>query len=253
MKVWFQRLLYKTCVYCRINNSRTIRFVFPVFPFILLSVALLGAATITSTTSSYLILEANKISIKEGEKVSVDVYVYAHKPVNAVDLAISYPVDELEVTSISKGQSVITLWTQEPYIENNTAYLRGGTYRKGFQGEHFIARIDAVAKQSGTANVVAKSVRLLAGDGSGTEIESDTANGTELVQIRIANSNGELIGEVDILKIVTDIDGDGNVTLSDISRFMAAWHNRDVIYDFSGDGKMTFRDFAIILADSFNK
>lgn len=250
MKLWFQRILYKFCVSCQPHDSRTVRFAFPI---LLLSVAFLGAATITSTTSSYLILESSKTSIKEGEQFSLDVIVYAHEPVNAIDLAIRFPKSQLEVTNIDAGESVITLWTEEPYFENNTAYLRGGTYRKGFEGEHFVARIDARAKQSGIAQVTAESVRLLAGDGSGTEIPIDSSSGVESVAVRIANQNGEIVGGVDVIRILTDIDGDGEVDLADISAFMAAWHNRDVVYDFSGDGKMTFKDFAIILSDAFYK
>lgn len=248
MKVWLQRWLYKFCVSCRPRRSRTVRFA---FPLVLVSIALLSAAAPTFDTSSYVTLEADTLVIKEGDTVSIDVSVFAHEPVNAIDLSVYYPLSQLEIINIDAGQSVITLWTQDPYIENNTAHFQGGTYRKGFEGEHFIARIDAVAKRGGVADVVAQDVRLLAGDGSGTEVPVSSEAGNQTVQVRIANSDGELVGEVALLRIVTDIDGDGQVNLKDISSFMAAWNSRDVIYDFSGDGKMTFKDFAIILAHSF--
>jgi hypothetical protein len=61
-----------------------------------------------------------------------------------------------------------------------------------------------------------------------------------------------IVGTVTV-RIVTDIDGDGSVSLADLSRFMTAWASKTEVYDFSGDGRMTFRDFAIILADSFFK
>ena len=61
------------------------------------------------------------------------------------------------------------------------------------------------------------------------------------------------MGDIRVIKIISDIDGDGTVTLKDVSIFMAAWRNQDVIFDFNGDGKMTFRDFGIILSDSFFK
>ena len=67
------------------------------------------------------------------------------------------------------------------------------------------------------------------------------------------NTSLESIGVNVAIKIITDIDGDGKVSLKDISAFMAAWANKDVSYDFNGDGKMTFRDFSIILADFFFK
>ena len=55
------------------------------------------------------------------------------------------------------------------------------------------------------------------------------------------------------VNILTDISGDGKVTLRDVSMFMSAWKNKDKLFDFNGDGKMTFRDFSIILADLFLK
>lgn len=248
MKTWFKRILYTFCVACRPHTSRTVRVA---FPLLLISIGLLGASTIVSEDSSYLMLNPSVNTLKEGEPFSIDVHVFAHEPINAIDITIAYPKEQVDVTAIDTGQSVITLWTEDPYIEDNTAHLRGGTFRKGFLGDHFIARIDAVAKQSGIANISAESVKLLAGDGAGTEIELSENAGQNNVQIRIANENGEIRGDVSVVRVLTDIDGDGVVNLKDISMFMAAWFSRDVLYDFSGDNSMTFKDFSIILAESF--
>ncbi len=250
MKIWFQRILYRIYVGYKPTNSRTVRYAFPLLFF---SIAFLGAATIVSTSSSYLTLKSSASTLKEGQSFSIDVRIYAHEPVNAIDLAIAYPKSQVEITGIDAGQSVITLWTKDPFIKDNVAYFQGGTYRKGFKGDHFIARIDAVAQKSGIAKIVAQNVKLLAGDGKGTEVSVSDSDGNQQVQISIANKDGEIVGDIRIIKIITDIDGDGQVTLKDISVFLSAWRNQDVIFDFNGDGKMTFRDFGIILSDSFFK
>ncbi len=250
MKIWLKRILYRLYVGYKPINSRTVRYAFPLLFF---SIAALGAATIISTDASYLTLKSSVSTVQEGQQFSVDVRIYAHEPVNAVDIAIAYPKSQVEITGIDAGQSVITLWTKDPYIQNNTAYFQGGTYRKGFQGDHFIARIDGVAKKSGIAKITAENVKLLAGDGQGTEISVSDSDGKQQVQVSIANKNGEIVGDIRIIKIITDIDGDGQVTLKDVSVFMAAWREQAIIYDFNGDGKMTFRDFGIILSDSFFK
>lgn len=216
-----------------------------------MTIAILGAATITSESTSYLILETTAKNLKEGEVFSLDVKVYAHKPVNAIDLAIAYPKSQIQVRGIDSGESVITLWTKDPYVENNTVYLSGGTFRKGFVGEHFIARINAIALKSGSADIVAENIQLLAGDGSGTEIP--VSNTDSAVRVQIANKEGELVGSVNVTKIITDIDGDGKVDFTDILQFMSAWFGGEIVYDFSGDGKMTFKDFSIILSDAFTK
>ncbi len=250
MKLWLQRILYRFCVACRPHSSRTVRVA---FPLILVSVGLVGAATVLTQNTSYLVLNPSKNAIQEGDRFSIDVFVFAHQPVNAIDISIAYPPSQATITGIDAGASVITLWTEEPYFENNTVYLRGGTFRKGFQGQHFIARINAEAKQSGIASIEAENIRLLAGDGSGSEVAVTSQQGQSSVQIQIANENGEVAGSVNIIKIISDIDGDGKVDLRDVSIFMSAWRNKDIIYDFNGDGRMTFRDFGIILADSFFK
>jgi hypothetical protein len=246
---WLQKIAYSICVSCRPHKSHTVRLAFPV---LLISVALLGAAVATSENVSYVTLEANKTLIQAGEKVAVDITVFAHAPVNAIDFKISYPSSQLEVTGIDAGESVITLWTQEPYFEDNTVYLQGGTYRRGFTGKHFIARINAVAKKTGSAEILVEEVRLLAGDGSGTEIKTSTKKNETSVVVNVS-AEGTLQSDIKVIQAITDLDGDGEVSLRDISVFMAAWRSRDVLYDFSGDGKMTFRDFGIILADSFLK
>lgn len=250
MKIWFQRILYKLYVRYQPNRGMTVRYA---FPLLLFSMAFLGAAGIVSTNSSYLTLKTSASILKEGQQFSIDVRIYAHEPVNAIDLAIAYPKDQVEITGIDAGESVITLWTKDPYINNNVAYFQGGTYRKGFKGDHFIARIDAIAKKSGLAKITAKNVKLLAGDGQGTEVEVSDTDGNQEIQISIANSAGEIVGDIRVIKIITDIDGDGQVTLKDVSVFMAAWRDQDVIFDFNSDGRMTFRDFGIILSDSFFK
>ena len=239
----------------RPNKSRTVRFAFP----LLFAVsALLGAAVIDSENQSYIHIEISDSTVKEGEVFSIDVYVSAHTPINAVDLAVDFPKDQVEVTGIDVGQSVITIWTVEPYVEDNTVILKGGTFRKGFKGDHLIATVKARAKTSGLATFEVSEILLLAGDGSGSEVEV-SSSGEETTQLYIANEDGTFstggvgaAGQVSV-RIITDIDGDGSVTLGDVSRFMVAWSSKTTIFDFNGDSRMTFRDFGILLADVFNK
>lgn len=105
------------------------------------------------------------------------------------------------------------------------------------------------AKQTGQSNFKATDVLLLAGDGEGTPVSvAEALDSAVSLYIYDENTSPESIG-VDInVKVLTDLDGDGKVTLKDISTFMASWHNKDKMYDFNGDGRMSFRDFSIILA-----
>ena len=109
---------------------------------------------------------------------------------------------------------------------------------------------------AGSAQFLAGTVNLLAGDGKGTSIKADTTRAKITTNVYPVGEkpagNMTLEGEVSFL-VVTDIDGDGAVTLTDISSFMANWTSQERKFDFNNDGQMTFRDFSIILFDYFTK
>ena len=98
---------------------------------------------------------------------------------------------------------------------------------------------------------------LLAGDGKGTNVKADTSRAKIVTTIvdegeALTSAPSTLEGSVEVV-VVTDIDGDGAVSLVDISSFMANWASKDRTFDFNNDGQMTFRDFSIILFDYFAK
>ncbi len=250
-----RKIIYYFCAPCLPNRSSTVRYAFPlVFAF----AALLSVAAVISSGTSYIHIESSQQALHAGDTFQIGVYVNAHVAVNAVDISLSFPKDQIEVLGIDTGESVITLWTQDPYVENNTVILQGGTFRRGFKGDHLIATVNARATETGLAQVSVEDVVLLAGDGSGSKVSVERTNGdsatlyiTDGQDLASEGANGVNLQGAAAIIIVTDIDGDGNVTIADISRFMSAWGNRSVVYDFNGDGSMTFRDFGIILADSF--
>lgn len=249
-----QRLLYKVCVSCRPNKSRTVRYAFPIA---FVAVAFLGAAALLTQGSSYIRIVTDNSLVSAGEFFSVDIYAGANVPVNTVDIAVEFPADQVEIEGIDTGQSVITIWTEEPYVERNKVIFRGGTFRRGFVGEHLVGSINARAKESGTAKFTVGSKQFLAGDGRGSTVTiKDTGYESLTMYVDVApdandpTAAGSLGGEL-TLGIYTDINGDGSVDLHDILSFMGAWRSQDTTYDFNGDGRMTFVDFAIILADSF--
>jgi len=222
------------------------------FPFILGLSSILAASALNSVSYSYIKVVPSETSLVAGERFSVDVYAFAHVPVNAVDVTISFSSDAVEVVGVDTGRSVITLWTEEPAARGNRIVMRGGTYQRGFRGEHLIGTITAIAKKSGESEFLVNDLTLLAGDGRGTPVLTGALDQSRarVIVADTAGAPGNLKASVAVT-VVTDIDGDGKVSLGDVSAFLAAWHGRSAVYDFNSDGKMTFRDFAIILADSF--
>lgn len=58
------------------------------FPAIISFVAMMGAAVITSKDVSYVRLETSDTTVEAGNQFSIDVFAYAHVPVNAVDVTL---------------------------------------------------------------------------------------------------------------------------------------------------------------------
>lgn len=223
------------------------------FPVIVGGMGVMLAAVVSSSQSaSYIRLVASQSDMVAGERFSVTISAFAHIPVNAVDMSLSYDQEKVSVIGVDRGRSVITLWTAEPEVGNGLIRLQGGTYRRGFIDEHQIAVINFEAKKNGRANFLLTKSTFLAGDGAGSEVPIARTSLSQ-TEVRIATfpSEGGEISDNVTLTLVTDLDGDGKVTLADISMFMAGWGKQDTVYDFTGDGKMTFRDFSVLLAQYF--
>lgn len=244
--IWLKRIWYRTYRHLQPGKARTIRHTFAV-PF--LAAVALGAAVLLYEDESYIRIATDEPSVAAGEAFTISVYAGAHTSVNAVDLSLQYPEDRVEVRGIDVGESVISIWTQDPYVDGDRIILRGGTFRRGFVGEHLIAKINFTAKESGVADFSIDELTLLAGDGTGNTVEVKR-NDEESLAVVVQNEDGSIAADVGVI-FVTDIDGNGEVTLADVQTFMAAWSRKEYVYDFNQDNRMNFTDFAIILADSF--
>lgn len=230
------------------RKGRTVRYAFPI---VVLATLFASLASVVTQDTSFITIETSPSTVAEGELFYIEVKATAHTAVNAVDIVLSYPEDKMSIDNIDTGTSVITLWTEEPYAKDGKIYLRGGTFKRGFIGEHTIARVHAKALTSGIAQVTTSDVTFVAGDGKGTEVDVSDVDSDDS-EVSITTQDGALIATAEVT-IVTDLDGNGSVDLRDVSAFMAAWFTKGKTFDFNGDGKMTFKDFSILLADSFFK
>lgn len=236
------------------NSSRTVRYAYSLAIFALLAAA--GVASVINFEGSYVSLEVPNNRVAQNELFEIDVYANATEAVNAIDITLYYPEDKLEIFGIDTGESVITLWTTDPIAKNGQITLQGGAYRRGFRGKHLIATINARASEGGIVEFSADNIAFLAGDGTGDKVpvvETDEQR-TQIYVFGETRTNAD--GEIEFsaegtLRIITDIDGNGNVDMGDISAFMGAWGTGNLRFDFNGDSVVSFRDFAIILADSF--
>jgi hypothetical protein len=95
---------------------------------------------------------------------------------NAVSATISFPKDLLTLSSISKNNSIISLWPTEPSYSNvsGTADMEG-IILGGYQGKNgTILLLSFKAKAAGNATIKFTTSSILANDGLGSNILSTT-------------------------------------------------------------------------------
>lgn len=233
--------------------SRTVRYAFPA---VLMSSVLLIGNVLTSQDQPRILLEVSEEQVRAGEMAYLDVKIDTRTAINAVTIIISAPREKVLIDTIEVSDSVITLWTEEPQVVEDSVVLRGGTFRRGFIGEHTIARIAFTPATTGTFTFMAKDIELVAGDGRGTVITPDASTVRSSTIYALDAQDSKTVGVVERAVYEQAIRaqlgiGDSSIGLRAISQFMSAWSNKGVTYDFDGDGTMSFRDFAILLAYSF--
>lgn len=230
----------------RVRKSSTVRYAFPLF---LATSLVLTASVLNLPNDATVQIHTNTTQMRVGQQVTVDIRVSTPTPVNAVSIML--PIDEtvFSVEEINISDSVIAIWTQSPELKNGDIILEGGTTRRGFVGEHSIATIIFTAQTTGMVTLEPRQVELVAGDGTGTVTELDVGDlPTAELYIEEGTEQAETTDSLYAQAIQKQLGIAGKPTLRDVSRFLAAWTDRSVLYDFNQDGKMTFTDFAIILA-----
>ncbi len=109
-----------------------------------------------------------------GSNFSVSVYVSSSdNSMNAASGEVVFPADKLEVISVSKSGSIISLWVQEPSFSNSEGKVRfeGIVLNPGYTGASGkLISINFKTKAAGTASLSFVSGSVLANDGKGTNI-----------------------------------------------------------------------------------
>jgi hypothetical protein len=142
---------------------------------VILILAFTPIANVFAATAS-LYLSPSSRSYNVGEAFSVSVYVSSTEvSMNAAAGSITFPTDKLEVTSLNKAGSVMSLWVQEPSYSNGSGIVNfeGIVLNPGYKGSGGkLIAINFRAKSAGVANVSFSSGSILANDGMGTNILS---------------------------------------------------------------------------------
>lgn len=106
---------------------------------------------------------------------TVSVEVNTDQAINGVEGILQFPTDKLEVISINKSHSVMSLWIQEPSFSNGgqtgVVHFSAIKLNPGYTGQKGNV-IDVVfrVKSPGVANVSFSSGSILANDGKGSNL-----------------------------------------------------------------------------------
>ncbi len=121
-----------------------------------------------------------------GDTFSIPVYVSTAtgESLNTVSTTITFPVQKLRVVSLSDA-GIIDAWAQKPTYSNTEGKVSflGITYNPGFSGKNGkVITITFRVTASGVATFAFDSPSVLANDGQGTEILTESSGTTVTLQ-----------------------------------------------------------------------
>lgn len=115
-----------------------------------------------------------KNTFEVGENIPVKIILNSpSQATNAVSGVISFSAGFLQVSSLSKVNSVVNMWVQEPsyYNSDGQVNFEGVTLNPGFTGQAgTILTVNFKAKTSGQTKISFSNGSILANDGEGTNI-----------------------------------------------------------------------------------
>lgn len=145
-----------------------------------LLVALFTVVSFTDAYAANLIISPSSITTKAGRTFSVDIVVNNNlDAINAVSADVVFPKDALQIVSVSKKSSFISLWAEEPTFSNEkgTLSLEGVALNPGFnKATGNVLTVTFKALQAGNVSISVKSGAVLANDGNATDVLKTTGS-----------------------------------------------------------------------------
>lgn len=147
--------------------------------FLILVIALFFPVTSWAAT---LYTSPSTQTYESGDTIRVSVYVASSdQKINAVSGTLSFSPNTLQVTSISKSNSIVDLWVVEPTFSNSagTVTFEGIALDPPYQGAAgTVLQITFKARAEGVGSVKFSNASVLANDGLGTDVVSSTSGST---------------------------------------------------------------------------
>jgi len=165
--------------YKNINNSSYPLKKLALLSFVLVVLSVLPLAARAQAATLYLFPPVGNYLV--GTTFSIEVRVNSGGvAINAAEGSLTFNTEELSVVSLSKSDSIFTLWLLEPTFSNSAGTIDfGGGRLYSFSGDAGrIITINFKAKRAVITNVNFISGTVLAADGKGTNILTKMTGGT---------------------------------------------------------------------------
>jgi hypothetical protein len=121
-------------------------------------------------------LDADAGVIGAGQQIEVSVVMdTGGESMNAIEGAISFPENVLEVEKVYGADSLVDLWIEKPHAEPGGRIVFSGVVPGGYAGKGMVMSIVFSARREGEGAIAASDVRLLRNDGEGTQIQARSA------------------------------------------------------------------------------
>jgi hypothetical protein len=127
-----------------------------------------------SAHAATLQINSSSVTLSPGSIATLSIVLNSEGvAINNSEAKIIFPSDLLEVVSISKANSIFSLWVEEPAYSNvsGTISFNGGVPTPGFNGSTGTAvSIVVKAKKAGQADIIFSDAAVRANDGFGTDV-----------------------------------------------------------------------------------
>ena len=183
-----------------IFSRRTTSYFVPLFLGILFFIT-----SVHTAHAANLIISPSSVTTKVGKTFSVDLNVSNNiDAINAASALITFPADALQVVSVSKKGSFISLWAEEPTFSNEkgTVSLEGVALNPGFnKSTGRILTITFKAIELGNVSIAVKSGSVLANDGNATDVLKTT--GAAFVYVNEEDTKPVVAASETVVPVIT--------------------------------------------------
>lgn len=203
-------------------------------------ILLASSLSISRDTQEVCLVPDDSRYVEVGEKVTLHITAQADTPINVIGATLLIPTEYVGLKEISRADSIIDLWSEEPVMKDDgTLHFSGGMIDTGgFIGNGRVLTLVVVPKKEGVVDIGFSETKMLAHDGTGSEI--DCKSGPITLRVRPTSFPNP------------DVNNDRKVNVLDfgiVSARMFVAYER--LYDLNLDGKINLADLGIVIANMY--